>query len=376
MYPRTPAADAKDVTSATDTETAPEKGYLGVLDTKTGNLAVKPLAGLKGKLNLAAADFSDVGQVKVDVQYSGKPLVAANVDLKDGRGSQSSIIDASKNGEVSFYGVKSGPLSVTVRYVSAGKDASPVQLSFDLKSERTDPIPTFKAAVPEEALTVAGGLTPTSTTGTVAPNSSQSGAGKTTPSSTGQMLAKTLQMLFGFAIVAALVYLVWWIFRSHPGALKDKLEGLGVQIPKDPNDPTSDAPVIPATPIQAAPVEKIMLADSDPTPLSAPLPPAISQTPSVPGQAPHLVSDSGSPMTFSEGVTEFGRDQAGGHGIADPSTLSRRHAEFIRAGESLSVRDLGSTNGTYVNGRKIDSETPLRPGDTVQLGAVRMRVEA
>ena len=57
----------------------------------------------------------------------------------------------------------------------------------------------------------------------------------------------------------------------------------------------------------------------------------------------------------------------------DDVTVSRRHAEFLREGTSFSVRDVGSLNGTYVNGQRIDS-SPLATGDEVQVGKFRLIV--
>ena len=56
----------------------------------------------------------------------------------------------------------------------------------------------------------------------------------------------------------------------------------------------------------------------------------------------------------------------------DDSLLSRRHAEFIAAGETVSVRDLGSRNGVFVNGAKA-AEQVLETGDIVQIGPLRAR---
>jgi pSer/pThr/pTyr-binding forkhead associated (FHA) protein len=47
----------------------------------------------------------------------------------------------------------------------------------------------------------------------------------------------------------------------------------------------------------------------------------------------------------------------------------------IRQGGSITVRDLGSTNGTFVNGRKVDGEIVVSQGDEVQFGAVKFRLE-
>jgi hypothetical protein len=51
----------------------------------------------------------------------------------------------------------------------------------------------------------------------------------------------------------------------------------------------------------------------------------------------------------------------------DDSTVSREHAAFVRRGPAWWVVDLGSTNGTRVNGARA-SEHPLQPGDRVEFG--------
>lgn len=55
----------------------------------------------------------------------------------------------------------------------------------------------------------------------------------------------------------------------------------------------------------------------------------------------------------------------------DDVTVSRKHAEFVRDGQSFVVRDIGSLNGTYVNRTRID-QSVLRAGDEVQIGKYRM----
>jgi len=56
----------------------------------------------------------------------------------------------------------------------------------------------------------------------------------------------------------------------------------------------------------------------------------------------------------------------------DDSLLSRRHAEFVTSGNTVTVRDLGSRNGVFVNGARA-SEHRLEPGDIVQIGPLRAR---
>jgi hypothetical protein len=55
----------------------------------------------------------------------------------------------------------------------------------------------------------------------------------------------------------------------------------------------------------------------------------------------------------------------------DDATVSRRHAEFYRLGGRFTVRDVGSTNGTYVNRERIE-EAQLNEGDEVQVGKFRL----
>ncbi len=49
---------------------------------------------------------------------------------------------------------------------------------------------------------------------------------------------------------------------------------------------------------------------------------------------------------------------------------SRRHAAVVRRGDEVFVRDLGSTNGTLVNGEKIVGERALEAGDRIEIGGV------
>ena len=54
--------------------------------------------------------------------------------------------------------------------------------------------------------------------------------------------------------------------------------------------------------------------------------------------------------------------------------VSARHARFTLMGQNLFVEDLGSTNGTAVNGRMIEGPTALSNNDVVNVGDVAIRV--
>ena len=56
------------------------------------------------------------------------------------------------------------------------------------------------------------------------------------------------------------------------------------------------------------------------------------------------------------------------------ASVSSHHAELVLKGSDLHVKDLGSTNGTFINGEKI-SEGVVKPGQILRLGMVEMRLE-
>ena len=58
--------------------------------------------------------------------------------------------------------------------------------------------------------------------------------------------------------------------------------------------------------------------------------------------------------------------------VVDGEGVSRVHAVFERFGATWCVRDLGSRNGTFVNGGRIVGERALHPGDEILLGRLRL----
>ena len=60
--------------------------------------------------------------------------------------------------------------------------------------------------------------------------------------------------------------------------------------------------------------------------------------------------------------------------VLEGEGVSRRHAEVTRDAGGFSVRDVGSRNGTIVNGRKVKRPTTLKRGDSVSLGKVVLEV--
>lgn len=70
-----------------------------------------------------------------------------------------------------------------------------------------------------------------------------------------------------------------------------------------------------------------------------------------------------------QGELEVGRERAAAIRL-DDRTISRRHAQVRVRDGAVTVVDLGSQNGTAVNGMKVKAETPLKDGDEVRFGQV------
>jgi hypothetical protein len=87
-----------------------------------------------------------------------------------------------------------------------------------------------------------------------------------------------------------------------------------------------------------------------------------------------VVSPEGERQTFriSSPKTKLGRDPTNTL-VIDDSEVSRYHAEIVASEEGYLLRDLGSVNSTYVNGKNV-SERLLHLGDKIEMGSTRILV--
>lgn len=78
-------------------------------------------------------------------------------------------------------------------------------------------------------------------------------------------------------------------------------------------------------------------------------------------------------MLPTEGSVVLGRSHDCGCVLSDP-TVSRRHARLTRTESGWTLRDLASSNGTYLNSEQITETAQVQPGDEIWLGSVRRRL--
>jgi hypothetical protein len=88
-----------------------------------------------------------------------------------------------------------------------------------------------------------------------------------------------------------------------------------------------------------------------------------------PGTTPHRPGEA---ITL-EPVTRFGRADSSTV-VLDDDYVSTAHAMVLLKEDRWWIRDEGSTNGTFLNGVRVDQDVPLAEGDELQIGQVRLKM--
>ncbi|MGI9188156.1 MAG: FHA domain-containing protein [Gaiellales bacterium] len=115
----------------------------------------------------------------------------------------------------------------------------------------------------------------------------------------------------------------------------------------------------------------------DPLPLDD-RPAVVQEEPAAPGRLLVVASEVlpvGAAVLLEEHEVLIGRDPHAAAMLEGDGFVSARHALVRVRGTATSIVDLGSTNGTYVNGDRIAIETRLSPGDEVAVGSTHMIFE-
>jgi hypothetical protein len=357
---------------------------LFLLHKKNGQLATVSLSALKnGKLDVSKAVFASAkpGAVVINtVSSAGKPVPAASITLtteRDGSKSvQSGVTDAA--GVARFESVLPGRVQVEAK---AGKALSSVNFV------ALPPVPGGEFV---QRVSLSGG------DADLAPTPAPAGGPIVTSPGNPPVIvvdrgekAETNSALpgwIGIIVLGVGGFFGWRWLKSRGMSVKDVLDKAGVNLPDE----------------AASGVNPNL---RPPSPASAPLPPLPSlgdlpsagpassagvfapnpsnrgpaSLPSPTGQ-PKLVGIRG-PLAGQSflllGPLTLGREPDNTVALPGDNTASRKHAVVMPgASGGWEIADSGSSNGTFVNGQRIQAPTPLAHGDEIAVGTARLRFEA
>ncbi|GAA4366115.1 FhaA domain-containing protein [Paeniglutamicibacter cryotolerans] len=106
-------------------------------------------------------------------------------------------------------------------------------------------------------------------------------------------------------------------------------------------------------------------------PAAAPAPPQPSLPPRQPSRMQPVLDIDGQRFALNAGSIVLGRSAEADIPV-DDSGVSRKHLEIQQRGKATFAVDLGSTNGSYVNGQRVSGETELLDGSVITMGRTRI----
>lgn len=330
---------------------------LCVYDAETGNLALLKASDLEEKTELRGERWNHVARLQVNVLAQGKPVASAVVELKDSRDTtHTRVLEPSAEGVLMFERVPLGKVSITARY---GDDQKASQET-TLKREREERVPIIEIALSGSVATLEMAA------------KSQDGEGEAGASQTSRIGA-IVMFVIALALAIGVILFLVRLATQKPQQLGEAMSKLGVELPQPTpaGQGTAAAPTAPPQP-DLPPLDS---AGIDPTAAPAGTPiTAVASGPAtriVATQGPYA----GQAFELTGDLMSIGRDAAHAIALVNDMGVSRAHAQIVRQADQTLIEDLGSTNGTYVNGVRISAPTPIKPGDTLQLGASLFRVE-
>lgn len=388
-----PSADAKEPAQLPQTFSGPDftvmfdpavlgkSPSLAVDDVKSGTTIVTAIpAG--DSVSFHPIQFDRVRWVEVTVTYNQKPVQAAAVTIvPEGGKSSTVVLDALRKGVARFEDVPIGRARVTVVYGANLKVTQDVQVA---AAAGGGPVP-IAVPVSNAVPTVEGAAPPAAAPAAAKPGSP--GPGPAAPSAPPAASSPFgwIGQLFGLALAAGLVYVLYRWFQS--GGMAATLQKAGVEVsgPQAPSDAGT-----PWNPTQAPPP---VISDPTVCPFCGQKkdasgncqctlsPGSVVAAPGVTvASQPRLIGTAGVysgsifPLNLVAGVT-VGREASNGVPLPDDTTVSRRHASFRATDGAVVVSDEGSSNGVYVNGVRISGSQNVNPGDEIQIGNTRFRYE-
>ncbi len=324
---------------------------LWVLEVETGNLARLPVSELKEKTEMTRDRWTHVARLQVNLRAQAQPVASAIVELTDAKGNRTTrVLEPTAEGVVVFERVPIGKITLKATPPTGDSTTQEVTLSASREGQR----------VPIVTLSLSGDVD------TVKPTAQTQAEQEPAPTS---RIGAIVMFLVAGALAIAVIFFLIRLATQKPAQLSQAMQKLGVELPTPPQgDAGTSVPTLSPPPAPDLPPLE-----------SAGVPPTASPVSVSTSPATRIVCTQGTLVgtTFSleADMLTVGREEGNTIALTQEPTVSRRHAQFIRQGDTVLVEDLGSTNGTFVNGVRISAPTPVRPGDTVQFGAVIFRVE-
>lgn len=339
-----------------------------VMNKATSNTAIAdyPPSAETKDVDLPKDDFQYIRTVRLRVvAEDGKPIESAKVHITDGMSDKmTALVTPADEGVATFANVASGEATVKV-------EAESLRKTIDSDIEIPD---SRKTADYERDIKVAGDVN------TVTPKVKPTAGGKSEEPSHGLSLTGILSTLAGLIVLAIIIAVLVIVLRAKGVTGKAALQSLGVELPND-----AASQVFPGGAPQGPAVDPSMCQfcgqrkDANGRCACSVVPgmgvPAATAT--APG-VPRLVGSqgvyAGHIFEITSGSMVIGRESDNPIALPNDTTSSRRHATISQANGGYTIRDEGSSNGTFVNGAKI-TEQKLSPGDEIQIGGTKFRFE-
>lgn len=341
---------------------------LFVMNKATGNLAISdyPASKTTNDVDLPADDFQYIRTARLRVvAEDGQPIESAIVRITDGMNAKmTALVTPADEGVATFLNVATGEATVKV-------EADGLRKTIDSDIEVPD-----KRGTPdfERDIKVAGDVN------TVKSKAKPGAEEKSEKPTSGFGLAGILQSLAGLIVVLIIGAVVWIVLKAKGVTGKSALQGLGVELPGGQTGQTMPG-AVPGVAIDPNVCQFCgQRKDANGQCSCSVVPgasPAASPMASAPG-VPRLVGSqgvyAGHIFEITSGSMVIGREADNPIALPNDSTASRRHATISQVNGGYSIRDEGSSNGTFVNGAKI-TEQKLSPGDEIQIGGTKFRFE-
>lgn len=379
-----------------------------VLDARSGYAARKTVTAgaATAEVAFAGPDFKLLQKVRVTATGKGdQPIAQGIVTLTDGaKNSSSKVIQPASLGVAEFDMVVSGPGKISV--TPEGGSATSKDLSLDLPPGT--PTLSIPIALPEVTATVAAPATadpaataPTTTPGAVTPAAPAPAVAPVAPVAPAPLPPPAPagggwgSMLISWIFLLGLIAGAYYFMRNKGITIDTLMKKLGVQPDAvavgggslaganhgsgvaAPGVPPPPPPVV-ADPNQCPFCGQMKDAAGGCACVVAPGSAAASPASAAPsGSGPRLVGMAGAYLGHVfplGGSVTMGREPTNGVALDRDTTTSRRHAQITVDGGGCRLQDLGSSNGTFVNGAKV-TETALQPGDEISVGGTRFRFE-